>query len=99
MAKSRVVVAKNSAELADALGLTPADGMEIEFRSQINAKIVAVVKKRGLAHAQVAELAGISRTRITALLNLNSKDISTDLMLRVLGALGVVAKVSFAKVA
>ena len=99
MAKSKVIVAKNSAELADALGLTPADGMEIEFRSQINAKIVALVKKRGLTHAQVAELARTSRTRITALLNLNSNDISTDLMLRVLGVLGVVAKVSFAKVA
>jgi predicted XRE-type DNA-binding protein len=99
MAKSKMVVAKNSAELANTLGLAPADGMEIEFRSQINSKIVAVVKKRGLTHAQVAELAGTSRTRITALLNFNSKDISTDLMLRILGTLGVIAKVSYVKAA
>ena len=99
MAKSKGVVAKNSSELAKALGLTAADGMEIEFRSQLNAKIVEVVKKRGLTHAQVAELAGTSRTRVTALLNFNSKDISADLMLRVLGALGVRAKVAFVKAA
>jgi len=37
-------------------------------------------------------LADTSRTRITALINRNTKDISTDLMLRVLGALGVSAK-------
>jgi hypothetical protein len=36
--------------------------------------------------AQVAALAGTSRTRITALINRNTKDISTDLMLRVLTA-------------
>jgi hypothetical protein len=40
-----------------------------------------------------------SRTRVTALLNRNTKDISTDLMLRVLGALGVSAKVTFGRAA
>ena len=50
-------------------------------------------------HAQVAALAGTSRTRITALINRNTKDISTDLMLRVLGALGVAAKITFGRAA
>jgi hypothetical protein len=45
---------------------------------------------------QVAALAGTSRTRITALLNRNTKDISTDLMLRVLG---VSAKITFGRAA
>jgi plasmid maintenance system antidote protein VapI len=58
-----------------------------------------VIEKRGLTHAQVVTLAGTSRTRITALLNRNTKDISTDLMLRVLGALGVSAKITFGRAA
>jgi DNA-binding LacI/PurR family transcriptional regulator len=47
----------------------------------------------------VARLAGTSRTRVTAILNRNTKDISTDLMLRVLYALGYTAKVRFKRAA
>ena len=95
MKRVRPVVARNSRELAKALGLTPADGMEIEFRSELNDKIIEVVTKKGLTHADVARLAHTSRTRITAILNRNTQDISTDLMLRVLASLGVHAKLQF----
>jgi predicted XRE-type DNA-binding protein len=89
------VVARNARELAKVLGLTPADGMEIEFRSELNDKIIEVVNKKGLTHSDVAQLARTSRTRITAILNRNTQDISTDLMLRVLASLGVQAKLQF----
>ena len=95
MKKVRPVVARNARELAKALGLSAADGMEIEFRSDLNDKIIEVVNKKGLTHADVAKLAQTSRTRVTAILNRNTQDISTDLMLRVLGALGVRAKLQF----
>jgi predicted XRE-type DNA-binding protein len=95
MKKVRSVVARNARELAKMLGLTPADGMEIEFRSDLNDKIIEVVSKKGLTHADVAQLARTSRTRITAILNRNTQDISTDLMLRVLASLGVQAKLQF----
>lgn len=81
------------------LGLERADGIEIVVRSSLNTKIIHVIEKRGLTHAQVAKLAGTSRTRITAIINRNTKDISTDLMLRVLGALGVSARVTFGRAA
>ena len=99
MKKSKAVVARTAAELAKALGLTPADGAEMELRSDLNSKIIEVVRKKGLTHAQVARLARTSRTRITAMMNRNTKDISTDLMLRVLYALGYSAKVTFGKAA
>jgi len=95
MKKAKVTVTHNASELAEALGLKPADGVEIEVRSDLNDKIIEVVKKKGLTHADVAKLAETSRTRITALMNRNSKDISTDLMLRILGAIGVYAKIQF----
>jgi len=95
MKKSNITITKTAAELADALGLTPADGLEIEIRSELNDKIIEVVKKKGLTHIQVAKLANASRTRITALLNRNTFEISTDLMLRVLGSLGISAKLKF----
>lgn len=95
MKKSKVTVTRNSSELAKALGLSPAEGAEMELRSVLNTKIVEVVRRKGLTHAQVASLAKTSRTRVTAMLNRNTKDISTDLMLRVLYALGYSAKITF----
>ena len=99
MKKVKPIVARNARELAKALGLTPADGLEIEVRSDLNDKIIEVVSKRELAHSQVAKLARTSRTRITAILNRNTQDISTDLMLRILPSLGVQAKIQFKKAA
>ncbi|MCI0621787.1 MAG: helix-turn-helix domain-containing protein [Acidobacteria bacterium] len=95
MKRSKVVVTRTAGELAKALGLAPADGAEIELRSALNSKIVEVVRRRSLTHAQVAALARTSRTRVTAIMNRNTKDISTDLLLRVLYALGYTAKVTF----
>ena len=48
MKKVKPVVARNARELAAVLGLTSADGLEIEIRSDLNDKIVEVVRKRGL---------------------------------------------------
>ena len=99
MKKVKPVVARNARELAKALGLTPADGLEIEIRSDLNDKIIEVVSERGLTHSQVARLAHTSRTRVTAILNRNTHDISTDLMLRVLASLGVQARLQFKRAA
>jgi plasmid maintenance system antidote protein VapI len=95
MRRVKPVVARNAKELAKVLGLAPAEGMEIEFRSDLNDKIIEVVAKKGLTHSEVARLANTSRTRVTAILNRNTQDISTDLMLRVLASLGVKAKLQF----
>ena len=95
MKKSRAIVTRTSGELAGALGLSPAEGAEIELRSALNSKIVEVVRRRGLRHAHVASLARTSRTRVTAIMNRNTKDVSTDLLLRVLYALGYTAKIKF----
>ena len=97
--KSKAVVARNAFELAEALGLTPADAVEIEIRSALNDKIVEVVKKHGLTHAQVAKVAETSRTRVTAIVNRNTQDVSTDLLLRILARLGYRAKIRFSRAA
>ena len=97
MKKSRAIATRTAVELAKALGLTPADGAEIQLRSDLNSKIVEIVQSKGLTHVQVARLARTSRTRLTAIMNRNTKDVSTDLLLRVLYALGYTAKIRFEK--
>jgi predicted XRE-type DNA-binding protein len=99
MRKVKPVVTRNARELAEALGLTPADGAEIELRSELNSKIAEIVRRRALTHAKVARLAKTSRTRITAILNRNTKNVSTDLLLRVLYALGYTAKLTIKRAA
>lgn len=99
MKKTKSIRTKTAAELAEALGLTPTDAAEIEFRSDLNDKLIEIVIKNRLTHAQVAQLAGTSRTRVTALMNRNSQDISADLMLRILASLGYRARLSVSKVA
>jgi len=94
-----MVVTRRAGELAKALGPTPADGAEIALRSELNSKIVKIVQHKRLTHVQVARLAGTSRTRVTAILNRNTQDVSTDLLLRVLYALGYTAKITFQKAA
>ena len=99
MKKINPVVARNAKELASALGLTPAEGAEIELRSNLNSKIVEIVERKKLTHAEVAKLAKTSRTRVTAILNRNTKSVSTDLLLRVLYALGYTAKLRIQRAA
>lgn len=99
MKKTKTITAHSAADLARALELSPADAVQIELRSALNSKIAEIVHRKGLTHAQVARLAGTSRTRVTAILNRNTKDISTDLLLRVLYSLGYRAKISFKRAA
>ena len=99
MAKIKAVRANTAAEIAKALGLTPAEGAEMAFRANLNSQIIKIVKKKKITHAQLAKLSGSSRTRMTALLNRNISDVSTDLMLRVLSVLGYKACLKIIKVA
>jgi len=99
MKNSKSIVTRDARQLAAALGLTPAAAVEMEVRSALNDKIVDVVRRLGLTHARVAKLCGTSRTRITAILNRNTQDVSADLLLRILARLGYRAKISFSKAA
>jgi predicted XRE-type DNA-binding protein len=81
-------VARSVFELAAMIGLRQEDAIAMEFRARLNKKIVELMKAKKLTHAQVAQKAGASRTRITAILNGNTMGVSTDFMLRILYALG-----------
>ena len=69
--------------------------MEWEIRARINDKLIAAVKSSGLTHAPIAKAAGTSRPRLTALLNRDRRNVSTDLMLRILAALGYRTRLTF----
>ena len=97
MKRVKPIIARNAMELAHILGLSPIDAYEMELRSRLKNKIIQAVKESHLTHAQVAKLAKTSRSRLTAILNRNTANVSTDLLLRILGALGYRAKMTFTK--
>ena len=94
--KSKILVARNVSQLARILNLDAQAEIQMEFRAQLNFKIIEIVKKKSLTHSQVAEKSKASRTRVTAILNGNTSGISTDLMIRVLCSLGYRIEARFA---
>ena len=99
MSKNKTLVARNSKELAGVLGLTEADRTALEIQLQLVEQIGVEVRRAGMTHARLAELAGASRPRVTAILNGNLDGVSTDLLLRILAALGVRVRLRFHRAA
>lgn len=93
------LVAKDAQELAEILGLTPADGVEIEFSVELNDKIINIVKRQEITHAEVAKLTGVGRTKITSIMNRNLHEISIKTLIRVLSGLGYKVSPKISKVA
>ena len=99
MPKIRAKVARSTRELARTLDLTEADRQTMEIQMRIAEEIMREVDRQGLTHAAITRLAGTSRTRMTAILNGNLDQVSTDLLLRILSSLGIRAKIEFSRAA
>ena len=99
MKKNKVVINKNSKELAASLGLSPLDAIEWEVRLMISNKIISSAESSNLTITDIAKITGTSRARITKILKNDTHGISLDVLVRVLGALGEKMKISFKKAA
>ncbi len=99
MPKVRPVVAKTPEALAEVLGLSPAEAKEWQVQYALLQRLKEIVRKEGITHADVAHRAGTSRTRVTAILNGRVEDVSSDLLIRILGSLGYRVTVSVKRVA
>jgi predicted XRE-type DNA-binding protein len=95
----RPIRTKTAEDLGRALGLSPAETGEMEFRSELTCAVAKIIRKGKLTHAEIAKRAGTSRTRVTAIANGNTQGISTDLLIRVLSATGHKAELRVRKAA
>jgi predicted XRE-type DNA-binding protein len=94
MRKVKPTIARNSEELAKALGLSIAHAQEWQVQYSLLRRIKEIMRKEKITHAELAKRAGTSRTRVTSILNDNLDHVSTDLLIRLLGALGYEVNVS-----
>jgi predicted XRE-type DNA-binding protein len=99
MSTKKSVVARSSRELANVLGLSEADRAAIEIQLELAEQIALELRRTGMTQAYLARLARTSRPRLTAILNGNLDGVSTDLLLRVLAALGVRVQMRFHRAA
>ena len=94
MPKVKPVIARTPEALAEILGLPPADAREWQVRYALLKQLKEIVRKRKITHAAIAKLAGTSRTRVTAILNDRLENVSSDLLIRILGSLGYSVRVT-----
>ena len=97
--KVKPILTRNPTELAEAMGLSPADAVEWILRHSLTEKIVQTAQGSRLTVTQIAKGAKTSRARVTNVLKGNSQGISIDVLLRILGATGQTIKVSYKKAA
>jgi len=95
----RPIRTKTAVDLGRALGLSAAEMVEMEFRSDLTCALAKIIQNGKSTHAEIAERAGTSRTRVTAIANGNTQGISTDLLLRVLSATGYKVELRIRKAA
>ncbi len=98
MAKATNLIATTPEELAQSLGLGSAAAQEWQVQYALLKRLRKIVSDEGLTHAEVARRAGSSRTRVTAILNGNLDDVSSDLLIRLLRAIGYRVKVSVSRI-
>jgi predicted XRE-type DNA-binding protein len=94
MHKLRPIVARTPEELASALGLSGLAAKEWQVQWVLLKRLKEIARQRKITHAEIANRAGTSRTRVTAILNDDLEHVSSDLLIRILASLGYRVKVS-----
>ena len=97
--KIKPIVSHSPKELAEAMGLTPADAVEWVLRYSLSQRIIETAERNCLTVSQIAKEAKTSRARVTKVLKGDSQGISIDVLLRILGATGQSIKISYMKAA
>ena len=99
MSRRKLIVARNSRDLAEVLRISGSDRAAPEVQVELAERIALEARTMGITHANLAKLASTSRPRVTAILNGNLEGVSTDLLLRILAALGVKVQLRFRRAA
>jgi predicted XRE-type DNA-binding protein len=98
MNRTRPVVARTPEALARTLGLSAWEPHEWQVQHALLKRLRRIVRDGSFTHAQVAQRGGSSRTRVTAILNGNLDNVSSDLLIRLLSGLGYRVRVSVSRI-
>ena len=84
--------------MARTLRVSGVEAHEWQVQHVLLKRLQQIVRDGALTHAEIARRGRSSRTRVTSILNGNLDNVSSDLLIRLLGALGYRVKVSVSRV-
>ena len=84
--KTEIPVERSSGNVFEDIGL--AQSAELLVKSEIAARIAAIIEKRGLTQAKAAEILGIDQPSVSDLVRGRLRGFSSDRLFRFLNALG-----------
>ena len=80
-------------ELAKALGISPARGMEAVMKAQLITAVIKAMKQQGLTQTVIAQRSGLPRTAVTGILSGSLQKVTIDRILKLVEAVNLVAEV------
>ena len=86
-------------ELAKALGIAPARGMEAVMKAQLITAVIKAMKQQGLTQTVIAQRSGLPRTAVTGILSGSLQKVTIDRILKLVEAVNLVAEVRVKKAA
>jgi predicted XRE-type DNA-binding protein len=87
--KKNYVVARNSKEIAAALGIeSPADQALMEYKAQLSGMAAEVIENSGLTVNEIVKRSGVARSKVSAIKNGALAGISSDLFIKIIAASG-----------
>src|SRR5665213_2822963 len=87
--KKYPVGAKNSKEIAEALGIdSPADVALMEYKALLSELAAKAIKHSGLTVNEIVKRSDVARSKVSAIKNGALAGISSDLFLKVIAAAG-----------
>ena len=97
MPRLKPIVAKTPEELAGALGLSAAEANQWQVQHMLLKRLKKIVRDQRITHTEIERRAGLSRTRVSAILNDDIEQVSTDILVRILCSLGYRVRLSVVK--
>lgn len=86
--RKNYVVAKSPSELAEVLGLSPADAVLMEHKAQLSRIAAKAIEQSKLTVNEIVKRSGIARSKVSAIKNGAIAGISLDLFVKVISATG-----------
>lgn len=80
---------KNVQHAAVSLGLSASRGLEAEVKAALTKALIQEIDRGELTHQAVADLAEVSRSTVTGIVNGSLQKVTVDRLLRILGAVGL----------
>jgi predicted XRE-type DNA-binding protein len=83
----------SGAELARMVGTSPARGIEAVIKAQLISAVLKAVEKHGFTHASLAVKSGLPRSAVTGILSGSLQKVTTDRVLRLAYAAGLLVEI------